>query len=232
MGEAIKLKNPLINKPLDLNEWAYKSIKMRILNNELAPGSQLNIEIISKELNISRTPIREALLRLKQSGLVIALPCVGFFVCGITTKDFEDIFELRHLIETYAIEKLAPKITDEELEHLIGISDRCELMAQQGNLKEYNHCDIILHGFITDSLGNKRMRDIYENVYDLLYRMRMYALKSTDNINQSIIEHKKVIESLQKRDAARARLAMEEHLENIKTRLRLVVKFQDEPITR
>lgn len=227
MAKALKLK-----KPLDLNEWAYKAIKLRILNNEIKPGSQLNIEAISKELNISRTPIREALLRLKQSGLVIALPRVGFFVCGITKKDFEDIFEIRHLIETYAAEKLARRISDEEIQYLIDTMDCSELMAEQGNFKKYNEYDAKLHGFIIDSVNNNKMGIFYESVDDLTYRMRMYATRSPENVRQSLIEHRKIVDTFARRDAPGARLAMEEHIVSIRNRLKLLVDFQDETANR
>lgn len=218
-----------MEKPLDLNEWAYIAIKMKILNNEISPGSKLNIEDISSELGVSRTPIREALLRLKQSGLVIALPCVGFFVCGITKKDFEDIFEIRRLIESYAIGKLVEKITNEEIQYLTDLSKQCELMVEQGNITEYNDFDSKLHGFIIDSMGNSKMGDFFESIKDLAYRMRMYALRSPENVSKSLLEHKDIIDALVQRDEVRARAAMDEHITNIGNRLRLLVDFQDEP---
>lgn len=212
-------------KPLDLNEWAYMTIKMRILENELKPGSQLNIEEISRELSISRTPIREALLRLRQSGLVYSASRVGFFVSGITKIDFDNIFELRQLMEGYAAGKSATIITDREIEELFEINEKSIQMINKGMIKEYNRYETKLHNTIINSLNNSKIEDVMENVGDLLYRLRIYALESKDNIEKSLNEHAAVLQQIKERNAARARAAMEDHISNVKNRLSEIVEF-------
>jgi len=215
-----------MKKPLNLNEWAYQTIKMRILENDIRPGSQLNIEELSKELEISRTPIREALLRLRQNGFVVSFSNVGFFVCGISKEDFEDAFELRKLIESYAIVKFVERSTDVEMRILVGIHEKCKLMAAQGDAKAFNEYDIRLHDLIIDCLGNKKMKLIYDNLADLLYRLRVYALKSSENITQSVVEHDRIILAIESKDAALAYQAMEQHIVNVKNRLSQIVEFE------
>lgn len=214
-------------KPLDLNEWAYMTIKMRILEHEIKPGSQLNIEDISRELNISRTPIREALLRLKQSGLVYSVSRVGFFVSGITKKDYDNIFELRQIIEGYAAEKSVLVISDKEIKDLFEINENSRIMINKGKIKEYNRYETKLHNAIINNLDNSKIRDVMDSVDDLLYRLRIYALASRDNIEKSIDEHAAVLQRIKERNAALARAAMEEHISNVKNRLREIVEFQD-----
>lgn len=222
MNDELNLK-----KPLDLNEWAYMSIKMRILDHEIEPGSQLNIEELSKELNISRTPIREALLRLKQTGLVVSASRVGFFVCGITKEDFENIFELRQLIEAYAAEKAAANMTDKEITALVRLNERCKAMIERGKIKEYNQYETQLHDAIIDSLGNNKIREVMNSVGDLLYRIRIIAMGSLENINFSILEHQKFISAIKDRNPEAAHKAMGEHIFSVKNRLKQIVDFQD-----
>jgi DNA-binding GntR family transcriptional regulator len=90
-------------KPKDFKTWAYESIKDLIINNQFGPGTQLKVEELENSLNISRTPIREALLALQNEGLIEIKSRVGFFVKGITKKEFNDLFEMRELLEVCAI---------------------------------------------------------------------------------------------------------------------------------
>ncbi|MFA5675979.1 MAG: GntR family transcriptional regulator [Christensenellales bacterium] len=214
-------------KPLDLNEWAYMTIKMRILEHELSPGSQLNIEDMSKELGISRTPIREALLRLKQSGLVYSASRVGFFVSGVTKNDFDNIFELRQIIEGYAAERSVSIISEKEIDDLFEINENSRIMVNDGRIMEYNRFETKLHNSIINCLNNNKIRDVMDSVDDLLYRLRIYALTSVDNLKSSIDEHAALLTKIKERNAAFARAAMEEHISNVKKRLREIVEFHD-----
>ena len=217
-------------KPLNLNEWAYHSIKKRILDNEFKSGSQLNIEELSKELNISRTPIREALLRLRQNGFVVSFSNVGFFVCGITRDDFEDIFEMRQLIEAYAVVKFIETCTDDEIREVLDIHSQCVAQAKIENIKAFNDYDIQLHNMFINRLSNKKMRAVYDNVDDLLYRLRIYAIKSSENIKQSLLEHEKIMCAVSGRDSVAGKLAMEKHIVNIHDRIKPFVDFEGEAL--
>ena len=215
-------------KPIKLSEWAYKSIKERIVNNEITPGDQLNIEKLSDDMGISRTPIREALLRLLQEGFVVSFSNVGFFVCGITRDDFDDIFELRQLIEAYAVVRFIEKCKDHELLEVLEINKQCKEAAEAGDVKAFNSHDVELHGMFIKCLGNKKMRYIYDDVADLLYRLRLYALRSTENIKQSLIEHENLIHAINEKDSVAGKLAMENHITNIRCRLEKFIDFEDE----
>lgn len=217
-------------KPLDLNEWAYMSIKMRILQNDFKPGTQLNIEDLTREFNISRTPIREALLRLRQDGLVASLSRVGFFVCGVTKEDFENIFELRLLIEAYAAQMFATRIMDNDIRRLATLNERCKKLAARADIYEFNACDTELHSIIIGGLNNKKMEEVYSNLGDLLYRIRVYALSSNDNMHLSLLEHDRIISALRSHDAAAAGQAMHDHIVNIRGRLLHIVDFRDDNI--
>ena len=220
-------ENVDLRKPIHLNEWAYNAIKTRIIEHQVKPGCQLKIDELSSELGISRTPIREALLRLKQDGLVLASSRVGFFVRGITKEDFKDIFELRRIIEAYAAEKIADYISDEEIRVLDDIHEHCKAMVEQGDNKAFNQYEVKLHNTILDRLNNKKIRSIMDSVGDILHRLRIYALDSDENIKQSLLEHEKIIQAIKDRDCERARQSMEEHIDNVENRLKEYVDFQD-----
>lgn len=215
-------------KPLDLNEWAYMTIKMQILNNKIKPKDQLNIEELTKTLNISRTPIREALLRLKQEGLVIAAPRVGFFVSGITQRDYNDLFILRQLIECYAAQESAEKMSDKDLEKLERIQKRSKVLVKKKKIKEFNQLEIQFHSMLIESLNNKRIQSVIDSIADLIYRERFYALNSDENVEMSLIEHGDIFSAILAHDAKRAYEAMKTHILNVKSRVEKLVEFQEE----
>lgn len=212
-------------KPMGLTQWAYMSIKQRIINGQYKPGNQLNIEELTAEMGISRTPVREALLRLKEEGLVSAVPRVGFFVCGMTREEFDELFELRQLIECYAAEQAASRMSEKDLSDLADLQKRSADMVQKGKLKQFNKLEEELHGRIIGSLQNHRISDVLGSVADLLYKERVYAMSSPDNVRQSVDEHDRIIKALQARNAVRARQSMADHLHGVKARLAEMMDF-------
>jgi DNA-binding GntR family transcriptional regulator len=106
----------LLDKPVGLTDWAYEQIKEAILKIQFAPGTQLQIETLVAELGTSRTPIREALLRLEKDGLVRVVPRVGFFVKEFTYRDLEELYEVRELLESRAVKNAVSNLLDEDLD--------------------------------------------------------------------------------------------------------------------
>lgn len=217
--------NKTLEKPMDLTQWAYIAIKEWIIDNEIEPGSQLKIEELTATLNVSRTPVREALLRLKQEGIVISVPRVGFFVYGMTKEEFEELFELRQIIECYAAEQAAYRMSDKEIANLMDIQERSNLVMQKGKIKEFNELEIELHDTIIQSLQNKKIDNVMSSVADSLYKERHIAMGSMDNLSKSIIEHGKIVKAIQMRDGSLSRKLMREHLSKVKDRLEQIIKF-------
>lgn len=206
-------------KPLDLNEWVYTVLKQRIMNNQYASSTQLRVDLLSEELQVSRTPIREALLRLKMDGLVRAESRVGFFVQEISRKDFEELFELRSLIECYAAEKAAKRITEEDIARLNEIQKLSKEAVERKDYEHFNNCETRIHDLIISYLNNIRITNTLDNVRDSIYRQRVYSIKDVYNVEQSLIEHQSIIASIQSRNPERAHEVMQTHLKNVEQRL-------------
>ncbi len=215
-----------LSKPSDLKDWAYENIKQVILNSQILPGEQLHIEKLAEKMSISRTPIREALLKLQSDGLVRAASRVGFFVSGITKRDLRELFELREITEGYAAEKAAPLLTDDDLAQIDNLHKKGVSAVEKGDLSEFNEMEIALHSFIIQHSQNRRLLKLIESLKDLTYRERLLALKSIENVRESLAEHKKIVDALHKRDAKLAGQLMKAHISNVKQRL---LAFKDIP---
>ncbi len=206
-------------KPPDLKNWAYERIKRKVLNLEINAGDQLYIETLAEEMGISRTPIREALLKLESEGMVRAASRVGFFVQSITRRDLEELFELREILESYAAEKAAPQIEDQDIERLKELQERAAKAIGLGKRFEFMDMEVEIHGLILKKARNERLAKMIDSIGDLIQRERILSLKSDANIRESYKEHGQIIEALAEKDAALAGKAMRSHILAVKERI-------------
>lgn len=212
-------------KPAALTEWTYQYIKEMILNLEIKPGEQINIEEFTEKLEVSRTPIREAFLKLESEGLIDVRPRVGYFVVEITEQDIQDLFEIREIIETRAARKAAESLTDEELESIKELIQDCYKAVEIGDFQKFVPAEIKFHGFLQENIENRRLLAIMDGLNDLMYRVRVLSLQSQENVEKTLIEHQKILDALVQRDGDLAEKAMNDHL--IKVCDRIVKLLQE-----
>lgn len=215
-----------LKKPSDLNNWAYRIIKNQILDSEVKAGEQLRVESLAEKMGISRTPIREALLRLVNEGLVKAESRVGYFVRGMTKRDLVDLFELREILESYAAEKAATLLRDDELEYLQQLHKKSIQAVKQSKLSKFVELEIKLHNLIIEKSDNRRLSEVLESLKDLTYRERVLSVKSMDNLKASLKEHSDVVEALKRKNGKLAGQKMKKHIQSVKSRL---LEFLDLP---
>jgi DNA-binding GntR family transcriptional regulator len=225
------MNTPLTNrKPQGLTDWAYDRIKDSILNLVLPPGTQLQVELLATQMGISRTPVREALLRLERDGFVQVIPRVGFFVTEADPKDLEDLYDLRELLESRAILDGVPIMTDEDLDHLKYLLALNAEAVKQENLEAFLESEIEFHAFLTSRSRNKRLISALESFRDLTYRWRKVSVKSIDDVKVSLEEHQKVFEAVQRRDAQLASQLMSEHICAAENRILLLINHLRTPV--
>jgi DNA-binding GntR family transcriptional regulator len=215
-----------LGKPISLNDWAYDAIKQAILKLQFAPTTQLHVDQLADELRISRTPIRDALLRLEKDGLVHAVPRVGFFVSEITKRDLRELFELRELLESYACRKAATSLSDGDLEYATNLLRESRSAADSEDLGKFLQTEIEFHSFLIERAGNHWLAAMMESVRDLTYRERILSLKSLDNIHQSCSEHLAILDALRQSNAELAGELMAAHIRSARDR---VMAFADLP---
>ena len=174
---------------------AYQYLKTKILNCEYRPNEFLNEQKLCAEMgNISRTPMRDALGRLEQEGLITILPKKGLMVSGITEEDVHSMFEMRLLVEPYALRNYGNLIPRQELE------DYKELMHHPDRIDDFCKSDDDFHALLMSSLPNKYLRSAYDRITGLNTRFRIMTGKvSMINREQTCEEHLEIL------DAATAR---------------------------
>jgi len=209
----------LARKPAALADWAYATIKNAILNLDLPMGAQVRVEGLAEQMEISRTPIREALLRLEKDGLVRAEPRVGFFVTEITRRDLAELFEIRQLLEGHAVKTATSETTDADLARLDRLLEQGETAVKEGDLDQYLQVEIDFHAFLLERAPNRHLSAIMGSVQDLTYRERVLSLRSLDNVHQTLLEHRRILDALHERDGELAGRMMAEHISAVSLRL-------------
>ena len=147
---------------LSLKLQAYQYLKTKILNCEYRPNEFLNEQKLCAEMgNISRTPMRDALGRLEQEGLITILPKKGLMVAGITEEDVHSMFEMRLLVEPYALRTYGADIPREKLEHFM------RMMHEPDVIDDFCKVDDDFHELLMSTLPNKYLRSAYDRITGL-----------------------------------------------------------------
>ena len=227
-GYEVTTTQKPMKKPIDLNEWSYIMIKDMILRNKIAAGEQIRIENLINMLQVSRTPIREALIRLHNDGLVDVFPHVGYYVRGFSRSEYHDVFELRLLIECHTAEIAAATMTDEQIRKLKIVNERGEIAIEDNDEEAMNKYEIEFHNTLIAHSGNQQIIKVMANISDYISRGRMIALRSRENIMLSFQEHLKVIHAIEQHSPEKAKRAMAEHIRRVEDRLSTLIEFVDE----
>jgi DNA-binding GntR family transcriptional regulator len=195
--------------------------KMRdaIARGDFAPGVQLGEAEIAKALGVSRGPLREAMQRLTQEGLLVSHRNRGLFVVTMDEGDFRDIYLARAAIEAAAIGRVVrsnPETTAAKLMEAVGAM---EDTAESPDSEAMIEADMSFHALLVELAGSPRLKKMHDTLLTET-RMCLNALKSTyDTAERRIAEHKGIAEAIARGDSALAERLMAEHMDDALTRL-------------
>ena len=213
-----------INHP-NLSDEAYSILAKRIIGREFSAGVRLVETKLARDLGISRTPIREALNRLVQDGLIDLVPRKGAQVIQLKAKDVEEIYELRKVLEGFATEKATLLIKEKDLHQIKELMEKGESSSEK-KLEYYLNSDLKLHNLIINHCGNSRLIKILRNLQNFIHSFRILDAQYGQRIKQAHEDHKAILKALSKKDARAARVLMEQHTENAKKNILADFEFK------
>jgi len=193
--------------------------KQAIISYEVKPGETLGEEQIANKLGVSRTPVREALKELQKEGLVKMIHRKGAFVAEISSKDVEEIFLLREILECAAVKMAIPRLKEEDLIEMEDLFNSIGKNIEMRNRKDIFETDIKLHSLIVNTAGNRRLSKFLNILNGQVYRMRVLSATTPGRLNKSLQEHKDILEALKKRDIDSAEQRLKKHIRNIKNNI-------------
>jgi DNA-binding GntR family transcriptional regulator len=197
-----------------MREIIYNKIIQDLGQGRIAPGEKLAEEQLAAFFNVSRTPVREALLQLEKKGLIILHANSGAVVKKITGAQIEEIFDILSVLEAYGVETVASRgIGKEDLSYLKKVLQEMENTRKTKNYFRYAEEDAKFHTFFIHKLGNSHLSEIIE---DLRNRMYMSGLTTPLHIHQYLSKHKAIILALSRKSPSQAGAAMREHFQEIK----------------
>ncbi|MBB2188784.1 GntR family transcriptional regulator [Gluconacetobacter azotocaptans] len=205
-----------VARPVRLAGEVYEILLKRLMALEIEPGDRISVDALVRELEVSQTPIREALGRLESQGLVVKVHLSGYRAAPqLTRKQFGDLAELRLLIEPAAAAKAAVLMSDEERDAIATIADSMGQRFSMDTQVAYNRFaeeDTRFHAAIAKASQNELYHDILvrQAVHVRLFRLRLSARVTTD----ALVEHARIIDAFHARDPDAVAAAMRTHLEN------------------
>ena len=210
-----------MNEYLPLRDVVFNTLRQAILKGELKPGERLMEIALAERLGVSRTPIREAMRKLEQEGLVVMIPRRGAQVANITEKDLNDV------LENVAIEKACARMTEEAMRTLWLAAKEFEHTITEGNLVKLAEADVAFHEVIYQASDNKRLIQVLNNMREQIYRYRVEYLKEGETRDVLVKEHEELTKAIRERDVERAKQLSFQHIENQRMAIMRSIEAED-----
>lgn len=202
------------DKNLPLRDVVFNTLRRRILMGELKPGDRLMEVKLTKELGVSRTPVRDAIHLLEMDGLVTIEPRRGATVAKITKKDLRDVLEVRCALEELAAELACSRITPEELDRLSFAAKEFSHATANGDVGDMAKKDVAFHDIIFRATDNDRLIQQLSNLSERMYRYRVEYLKDKTVYGKLVEEHSEIMDCLCENRPEDARKAVNKHIKN------------------
>ena len=188
------------------------SLEQRIVEGELSNGKRLDETELSGFYGVSRTPVREALQRLAESGLAEHLPRRGTFVRSPSLSQLVEMFEVMAELECMAIRLAARRATSNDIDALEKDNETCRAAVATNDTKKYYEVNARLHGRIYQMSGNSFLANEARRLHDRLRPFRRLQLRVRGRMEESMAEHDIILAALRDGDADRAMETMKKHI--------------------
>ena len=188
------------------------SLEQRIVEGELGNGKRLDETELSGFYGVSRTPVREALQRLAESGLAEHLPRRGTFVRSPSLSQLVEMFEVMAELECMAIRLAARRATTNDIDALEKDNETCRAAVAANDTKKYYEINARLHGRIYEMSGNSFLANEARRLHDRLRPFRRLQLRVRGRMEESMAEHDIILAALRDGNADRAMETMKKHI--------------------
>ncbi len=201
------------------SDFAYQMIKAKILSQEYPPGSQLKEMNISKELGVTRTPVREAIIKLEREGIAKLFHNRGAFVASLSEKEIEDLFEIREALETKAMYLAYRKASRNEIAEIRNGLAKRENFFRQGIPPNHSEEVLDFHFEIIKLAKNEKMLSIWKTLGSQLCLARITSTMFGKRYLEALKEHKQILSSLAEGNFGKTERLLKVHISKAKDNL-------------
>ncbi len=206
-----------------LAEQVFEQLEQKILTGEYAKGELFTEMYLSKELGVSRTPVREALRRLEQEHLV-ELSTKGAKIVGISKKDILDMYEVRIRVEGLAARLAAEVISEDGKKELCDLVELQEFYTQKKNVDYIKNVDSEFHDALYRHCGSTVFYEILNSLHKKVVKYRKASIQNNDRSFQSVKEHRAICDAIVSGDGVLAEKLTIEHIKNARENIISTVK--------
>ena len=190
----------------------FKTIRDRIIYMEYPPGKLLPEKNLCEEFKVSRTPLREAIQKLKEMKLVSVIPRYGTYISPVDINEIRSAFEVKIKLEGLAGETAARRITADKLAEMKALIEKADALLKVDGHRHLIEIDAQFHEIIYQATQNPILQEMLENLHSRCARLWNSALSEVIPIATILTQLKEIYSSLEKRDSPKARQLMEEHV--------------------
>lgn len=214
-----------------LRDHVYDSILELLMRGDAAPGTRLSIDTIARQLGVSPTPVREALVQLERTGLVTREALKGYRVAPpLGRAQLSELFQAREMLEATATLLAAERSGSGLLPELRAAHERHHeagqgvILALDAGVKDvalsadFYARDQDFHDVIFQHSGNRYLVEMSDNLGALLHRLRQSMHRGVTDVREAVAEHQAIVDAFATGDAAQAEQAMRRHIENVRVR--------------
>lgn len=196
-----------------MTDKAYGRIKEWIIHFKLWPGAHLLIDELAEALEMSRTPVREALSRLEQEHLVERRPMKGFVVKTLTLREVEDLYDCRVAVEELAVRQAATRMSPQDRDRVADTLDKVLSLIETGDKSRLLPLEQQYHIIILEGSGNFLLVDVGKRILDRIWVLQNLNILTSDHLLDAHREHTEIFNALMRDDSDEAARLMRRHLE-------------------
>lgn len=213
---------PVLGRPGRLGDEVYDVLLSQLVSLKIPPGARITVDALARSLGVSQTPIREALRQLESEGLVVKTHLIGYSAAAqLTRVQFEELYELRALLEPALAARAAQNMSDQAIAELEAFIGEMTGRAAAENRRAYSRFakqDGEFHERIAAASGNTLIHDVLSRLH---VHIHLFRLKFHSQVTEEAVdEHAEIVAAIKARDAKAAKAAMRTHIERSKSRLK------------
>lgn len=197
-------------------ERIYSELVSMIMSGELSMGEAIDEKVLIERLSVSRTPFREAIGTLEKQGLIEIRAYKGFFVRSFSAEEIGDLYDLRAVLESFAVRLAVSRLRNIDLPVFEAILDGAVNALTRGDMVEYAARDRAFHETIATLSSNHALVDALSRLALQIQMCRVVANQGEDFPQRAAQERDEILDALRKRDAERASALMEKHILDVK----------------
>lgn len=200
-------------KDIPVRKRVYENLKTAIFSGQLGPKERLTEEHLAETLGVSRTPVREALYKLEAEGLIRPLETRGFIVSGDSKEEVEELFEIRAILEGYALRIISERISEESFHQLDNFIARAQASLDTGRMGDVFKWNTRFHDHLHELVSD--MVRLYRMMVDMrnqVLRYRRETLQSIEGAQRTLDGHRKILLALRLKDPELCEKTMRQHI--------------------